>query len=129
MHYSIMTRLRRLQFFALALIVMAVAMPVPAPAAAAQDFTLHNETGVEIHRLFVAPHDSDEWEEDVLGRDTLPDGESVHITFSRKEQSVKWDLRIEDGAGNFIEWENFDLLKISDITLYYKNGNPTAVYE
>lgn len=47
-----------------------------------QDFILHNETGVEIHELYVSPVTTDDWEDDVLGRDTLPDGESVKITFT-----------------------------------------------
>ena len=36
-----------------------------------QDFTLVNKTGIEIHSLHVAPHSSDEWGEDILGKDTL----------------------------------------------------------
>lgn len=37
-----------------------------------QDFTLHNETGVVIHERYISPHDSDNREEDVSGRDALP---------------------------------------------------------
>jgi len=33
-----------------------------------QDFKLVNKTGVEIHALHVAPHSSNEWGEDILGR-------------------------------------------------------------
>ena len=56
-----------------------------------QDFTLHNMTGVEIHELYVSPHSSDDWEEDVLGQDTLADGDSVDIHFSPKETARLWD--------------------------------------
>ena len=87
-----------------------------------QDFTLHNATGVEIHELYVSPHDSGDWEEDVLGRDTLPDGESVEITFSRKEKAKLWDIKIVDGKENSIEWEELNLLEISEVTLH-KKGN------
>jgi hypothetical protein len=48
-----------------------------------QDFTLVNKTGVEIHALHVAPHSSDEWGEDILGKDTLANGESLGITFGK----------------------------------------------
>lgn len=41
-----------------------------------QDFTLVNKTGIEIHSLHVAPHSSDEWGEDILGKDTLPNGKA-----------------------------------------------------
>lgn len=100
-----------------------------AQTAGAQDFTLVNRTGVEIHALHVAPHESDDWEEDVLGQDTLPDGATVDIKFDRDEKAAMWDLRIEDKDGNHIEWENLDLLKISKVTLFYKDGKGTAQVE
>lgn len=91
-----------------------------------QDFTLHNQTGVEIHNLHVSPHDQDEWGEDILGRDTLADGESVEITFSPKEKAAMWDLKVADSKGNSIEWENLNLMEISDVTLHYEGGKATA---
>ena len=94
-----------------------------------QDFTLVNETGVEIHKVFISPHDSNDWEENILGRDTLPNGESVDIKFHRNEKAAQWDLRVEDSKGNAIEWENLNLLEISKVTLHYKDGKATAVTE
>lgn len=91
-----------------------------------QDFILHNVTGVEIHELYVSPHNSDDWEDDVLGKDTLPDGESLKITFDDHEKAVKWDLKIVDGKGSSIEWENLDLTKIAEVTLHYKGGKAWA---
>ena len=87
-----------------------------------QDFTLVNQTGIEIHKVYVSPHSADEWGEDILGKDTLPDGESVDITFSKKERAAHWDLKIEDGHGNSVTWEDLNLKEISKITLHYKNG-------
>jgi len=109
----------------------AAAAPAGTPAAssAAQDFTLVNKTGVEIDKVFISPHDSDDWEEDILGRDTLPSGESVDIKFHRSETAAQWDLRIEDKQGNAIEWENLNLLQISKATLHYENGKATAEVE
>ena len=97
--------------------------------AGAQDFTLVNETGVEIDKVYIAPHDSDDWEEDILGKDTLPNGQSVEIKFHRDETAAQWDLRIEDKGGNSIEWENLNLLKINKVTLHYKDGKGTADVE
>ena len=94
-----------------------------------QDFTLVNKTGVEIDKVFISPHDADSWQEDILGRDTLPDGQSVDIKFHRSEKAAMWDLRIEDSKGNAIEWENLNLLEISKITLHYENGKATAETE
>jgi hypothetical protein len=94
-----------------------------------QDFTLVNQTGVEIDKLFISPHDSNDWQDDILGQDTLASGQSVDIKFHRNEKAAKWDLRIEDSKGNAIEWENLNLPEINKVTLFYKDGKGTAQVE
>jgi hypothetical protein len=91
-----------------------------------QDFTLVNKTGVEIHSLHVAPHSSDEWGEDILGKDTLSNGDSLDITFGKHDRAHHWDLRIEDEKGNTLTWENLDLMKIEEVTLHFKDGKAWA---
>ncbi|MEQ1603337.1 MAG: argininosuccinate lyase [Pyrinomonadaceae bacterium] len=98
-------------------------------AQAAQDFTVVNKTGIEIYALYVTPHNAKDWGDDILGADTLEVNDDLDIVFDRKEKATMWDLRVEDSEGNFIEWENFNLRKISKITLFYKNRKPTAVVE
>lgn len=87
-----------------------------------QDFTIVNRTGIEIHAIYVTPHKANDWGDDLLDDDTLADGESIDITFSRKERAAHWDLRMEDKDGNSVTWENLNLLEISKVTLRYKNG-------
>jgi hypothetical protein len=92
-----------------------------------QDFILHNETGVEIHEVYVSPSDSDDWQEDILGEeDTLPDGESVAISFNDREKTKKWDIRVTDGEEGSIDWTGLDLTRISEVTLHYKKGKAWA---
>ena len=91
-----------------------------------QDFTLHNETGVEINELYVSPHKTNDWEEDVLGQDTLPDGESVDISFSSRTKPKLWDIKIVDKAGDSLMWESLNLLEISEVTLYFEKGKAWA---
>ena len=110
----------------IAVVAISVLVAAIALAQGKQDFTLHNNTGVEIHKLFISPHDTNEWEEDILGKDTLADGESLEIHFSRKETAKEWDLKVVDKEGTGIEWENLNLLEISEITLHYKDGHATA---
>lgn len=88
---------------------------------------MHNKTGVEIHEVYVSAHSTDEWEEDILGKDTLPTGEEVDIKFSPKEKSDLWDIKVVDGSGNSIVWESLKLTEITDVILYYKDGEATAV--
>jgi len=91
-----------------------------------QDFVLHNETGVEIHEVYVSPVSSDDWEEDVLGKETLSNGESVKITFDDRDKHSHWDLKVTDGKGNSIEWHDLNLVEISEVTLHYKEGKAWA---
>jgi hypothetical protein len=94
-----------------------------------QDFTLHNETGVEIHEVYVSPSKAKDWEEDILGEDTLGDGESVEISFNDRPNVAKWDILVKDGDGTGIEWIGLDLTEISDVTLHYKKGKAWADVE
>jgi hypothetical protein len=118
----------RLKSTALGLLAVAgIALVAAATARAGdQDFTLVNRTGVEIHSLHVAPHSSDEWGEDILGKDTLADGDSLEITFGKHDRAHHWDLRIEDEKGNVLTWENLDLMTIEKVTLHFKDGKAWA---
>ncbi len=108
--------------------LLVIAAP-QASNAGEQDFTLVNKTGVEINALYVSPADQKEWGEDILGKDTLPAGETTDIEFDPEEEAAKWDLRIEDKQGNSIEWTDLDLTEISKVTLNYANGKATAKVE
>jgi len=111
----------------LALGVMAIFVTATAFARAGkQDFVLHNETGVEIHEVYVSPVTAGDWEEDVLGKETLPNGESVKITFDDRDKHSHWDLKVTDGKGNSIEWHDLNLVEISEVTLHYKEGKAWA---
>ncbi len=106
----------------LALSLAVIALFITASALARtgkQDFILHNQTGVEIHSLYVSPHSSDDWEDDVLGQDTLASGESVKITFDDREKHAHWDMKVTDKDGNSLEWEDLNLVEISEVTLHW----------
>jgi len=128
MKYLTLKSTRRLKAF-VALLALSMSLCSAAFAQGKQDFMLVNMTGVEIHELYVSPHTTDDWEEDILGQDTLPSGESLNITFSPREGAKLWDLKVVDGKGNSIEWERLNLLEISKLTLRYKNGKAWADVE
>jgi hypothetical protein len=112
----------------LAVVAFSLASAMEVSAQAAQDFTVVNKTGVVISALYITPHDAEVWGDDILGADTMRDGETLDITFSRKEKSELWDLRVEDKNGAALEWEGLNLLAIDTLTLYYKNGKTTATF-
>lgn len=118
-------------FVGMAAIVAGLAFAAPAAAQGKQDFTLVNKTGYTIDQVYVAPTSSDDWDSDVLGRDTLGNGESVHITFDRAAKTCSWDLKVVYDDGEKAEWEKFDLCQISKINIHYNrsSGQTSATYE
>jgi hypothetical protein len=104
--------------------------PVTAVAESALDFVLVNDTGYEIDKIFVSPTKTEEWGSDIMGQDTLADGQSVKIHFNRThEGTTKWDIKIifTDKENRF--WTDLDLSTISEITLHYKDDHATATWK
>ena len=107
----------------------AVAVSLTTVSAGDQDFSLVNRTGLTVVELYVSPANDDHWGEDVLGRDVLKNGETVDIKFSRSEDTCNWDIKIVDDDEDDVVWEDFNLCKISKITLKYEGKKPTAIFE
>jgi hypothetical protein len=93
-----------------------------------QDFTLHNETGQEVKEVYVSPTATDEWEEDILGTDTLATGDSVDISFTRRREDM-WDLKVVFRSGKSSVWTKLNLSQITDVTISFKNGKPWATWK
>jgi hypothetical protein len=123
--------MKRLVFAFVAAVMLAGSVAVfagsPAVMAGDQDFTLINKTGLTIDELYVSPTSVNDWEEDVLGVDTLANGAKIDIKFSRKESVCSWDMKIVDEDGDEVVWTKLDLCKAEEITLNYANGKPTAI--
>ena len=93
------------------------------------DFTLHNATGKVLDQVYIGPTTSEEWGDDVMGKDVVGDGESVLIKFHPKATAKHWDLKIVFDDGKSTVWTNFDLTTIDDITISYKDGKPWATWK
>ena len=66
----------------LAAVVGAAALGLAAVPAAGQMFeriTITNSTGYTISEIYISPADTYAWEEDVMGKRELPDGDAVEI--------------------------------------------------
>ncbi len=101
-------------------------------ADAKQDFELVNKTGYEIKHVYVSPSKSDEWEEDVLGKDTLDDGEAWEIKFQRANKTCSWDLKVvyEVDSSSAV-WTDIDLCKVEKVTIRYnkRTDKTTATFD
>jgi hypothetical protein len=120
---------RRIFALAVAALVLFAAAPIAPAQNVNLDFKLVNRTGVEINAVYLAPHDSDDWGDDVMGQDTLPNGQSVDIQFHPKAKARLWDLRVEDSDGNPVEWDSLDLSQIEVLTLKLVKGKPVAEWK
>ncbi len=89
-----------------------------------QDFTLVNDSSRKIVGFWVAPADSDSWEENLLQGDSLPAGESLDISFDNSNDVRWWQFRIKDSNGKVWTWvkKKYDLTKISELTFYYNSS-------
>jgi hypothetical protein len=88
----------------MALLALVAISAVQAPRALAdeRDFTLVNGSRTVITHVYVSPTQSNDWGDDILGRDILNPGESVFIYFNRFEgNSCFHDIRVlaYGGAG------------------------------
>lgn len=109
--------------FALSMMILPTAF-ASAPQSK-QDFELHNNTGYTISEVYVSETGNENWEEDVLGEDELPNGGSVNITFSGQKAN-NWDLKIVFTNGHSEYWRKLNLSELTDVTIAYKAGKPVA---
>ena len=101
-----------------------------APAYAAnRDFTLKNETGYTIASVYVSAANAKSWEEDVMGRDVLDDGEEVDITFPQRGSTCRYDLKVIYDDKEEAVWGNLNLCEISEVEIHYnqKTGETSAI--
>jgi hypothetical protein len=113
-----------------------VALCAVAAFAQTFDFTLVNKTGYPITEVNVSPADDNNWGEDVLGEDILPDGESFEVVFDKSYEAAlllfgvdKYDLKCSYKDGSSDEWYDLKLEDITYIVLSLdKKGNGVATY-
>jgi hypothetical protein len=97
----------------------------------ALDFTLVNETGYNIKRVYIGPSNNPEWTDDmeVLRGRAFKSGTELEIVFNPKARSAKWDIRVEWSDGDTpVNWYGLDLTTIEKLTLLYNaNTGKTSV--
>ena len=118
---------KRLMVGVLLLLVM---MTLPSVGlAGSQDFTLVNNSPYSIVGFWVAPADSDNWEEDLMAGSVLAADDSIDISFDNSGNIQWWNFRVKDSSGHVwrCEKNNYDLTHISQITYYYNNSGKGAI--
>ena len=127
MEVLLMTRTKKLLT---GLLLLLVVMTLPGVAfAGSQDFTLINRSPFRIVGFWVAPANSDNWEENLLEGDAVAPNSSIDITFDNTNNVRWWNFRIKDSSGKTWNWEkkDYDLTQISQITYYYQQNGKGAI--
>ncbi len=110
-----------------ALLLLATMMLGSHPVRADEEgFALINQTGVDLQKVFVGVHGDEDWadaDELLLGR-TLKQGQQLDVSFNSEAGAPMWDLRVEDSAGNYLEFSGLNLSTATEVTL----GADTKAY-
>jgi hypothetical protein len=98
-----------------------------AQAQSRQDFTLINRTGYDISEVYISPGHANDWEEDILGKDLLENGERREIAFHRVGKTCIWDLKVvyHDDDSSAV-WHDIDLCSVAKITIRYNRKTDTT---
>jgi hypothetical protein len=93
------------------------------------DFSLVNKTGYGIDEVYVAPHSSDTWSDNLISK-PLENGETLDISFNEGVKAAKWDIKIvwvDEGAP--VVWKDCKLSEISKFILHYNRDTDETTAE
>lgn len=99
------------------------AAPAPAEEAAGAagvaevKFNLENATGYTLTHLYLSPAASDDWDNDILGEQTVPAGETAEVSIDDGVESCMYDLRADFDDGDAIDVRGVDVCKIEGTTV------------
>ena len=112
------------------LVTLLLGLVMPAKAQLDLDFTLVNKTGYDIKEVYVGPTTSEEWGDNVLGKDILKAGQSLELKFHPKATAEKWDIKVIYTDGETAWWKGYKLTEITKINLFWsKDKGSTATSE
>lgn len=102
------------------LTLTAVAASLLAAPAFAEDltFTYTNKTGSAVTHFYASPSASNEWGDDILGRDVLNPGEAGTVTIADGERTCTYDLRSEFSDGDVVQEDKVNLCELGSYTLH-----------
>jgi hypothetical protein len=91
----------------------------PAAAQMFESITIRNSTGYTISEIYISPSRTNDWEEDVLGRRELSDGDDYSVDFRAAQNTCDWDLKVVYQDGEEAIWPGIDLCEDWHFELFY----------
>jgi hypothetical protein len=101
----------------IAALAAASILGVASAANAGQDFTLHNDSGRDIHQLFISPDTSDNWGNEMLAGQILPSGGSADVELNSFGNHCVFDILVADRDGDTQEMYGVDLCYYSGVEI------------
>jgi len=99
------------------LVLLAAMLFVFSVVAEASTISITNQTGYDIHYIFLTDSGVGNWGEDLLGEHYLPNGATIQLQVTSPFQS--FDLKSIDEDGDAFEWYGF-AGNTTQITLVYE---------
>ncbi|HYD67282.1 hypothetical protein [Azospirillum sp.] len=107
---------------AMASAALALAIVPVAALAGQQDFSIVNKTGYAFKHIYVSEANNNSWDDDILGRDVLDNGETLDVSFGKGEKTCIWDMKVVYDDGESAIWEDLNLCKITKLTLRWNKS-------
>jgi hypothetical protein len=107
-----------MKYASIALALAVVVVGTASAAALDRRVRINNNSSYDIIEFYASNQDSDSWEEDILGRNILPAGNSVVINIDDGTGYCKYDFRavFEDGD-EAVKYGN-NVCELSDFTYW-----------
>jgi len=88
-----------------------------------REFTVTNATGYTILRVYLSPSEDPSWEDDLLGDQTLGDGEMANIVLNREHPAETWDLKVQFDDAEEDVWSALSINGANNIVLSYDDDD------
>ncbi|AVO45824.1 hypothetical protein [Phreatobacter cathodiphilus] len=100
--------------------------PGDARAQAQQDFVLVNRTGYTIDEVYVSASNVNSWEEDLMGDDSLENGQQLNVRFARNTSQCMFDIKVVYDDQETAEFRGINLCQVSRVTIFYNRSAGTT---
>ncbi|MBL8567653.1 MAG: hypothetical protein JNK84_01075 [Phreatobacter sp.] len=93
-----------------------------ANAQSQQDFQLVNRTGYTIDEVYVSAASQNTWGNDLMGDDSLEDGQVLNVTFPRGADACSFDIKVVYDDAETAEFRGVNLCQVSRVTIFYNRS-------
>lgn len=84
-----------------------------------KDFTIYNKSDHTIKGFYASPHNTTDWEENILGDDTLSPGEHMNIDMSDDKRNLKnYDVLARFSNGDKVTGANLNVCAADKVYIY-----------